>query len=211
MSNCDLELRTDFQLAGTNKRIEYNDSATNYSGYNNRYIDANGTFDAGLALQEFARMTAEKRLVKEDTFATLTKHPHSDSHEAFLVNMLTTWVYSSLYTSSGSTDKKLTLKISPFSNSHAVVDAGHGLNEQTISIYLNDLHYFAVHYVQVITTGIDLSFCTTMVRLRLKSLSTLLTYCVAARIPKLILIMVLLESTLKSFSWIRFLQRKCWQ
>ena len=42
-SKCDLEFRTDFILAGANKRIEYNDSATNYSGYNNQYIDVNGT------------------------------------------------------------------------------------------------------------------------------------------------------------------------
>jgi hypothetical protein len=115
-----LEVSADFQMCGRRKRCEINDHYTNFSGYNKKYITDVGTFDAMAALEEFSRVTIEKRLVKEDTYTLLSQQVQADSHEAFIYNMLISWLKAKMYRESGGKDDVFTVKTSPYKDSHSI-------------------------------------------------------------------------------------------
>jgi len=114
----DVKLRTDFQAAMLSKTSVTRKGHSDYSGMNRQYISEQGIFDPGMALSEFARSGLEKRVVRETTLSILTKQTQADSHEAFIYNMLITWVKAYLYNLSGDTDGILRIKRMPYTDSH---------------------------------------------------------------------------------------------
>nr|UXL82806.1 coat protein [Conidiobolus adiaeretus totivirus 1] len=116
----DLSLSADFQFAGRNVRSEDHDSYTNFTGYNRKYINEHGAYDGYLALQEFARVSAEKRLVKEETYSILTKQVQEDSHESYIYNMLVSWLKAKLYQENGDKERILRVKTAPYKDSHLI-------------------------------------------------------------------------------------------
>jgi len=136
-SHANLELRADFCMAGRNKRLEIVDNFTNFTGINRKYITDSGYFDAGLALEEFARLSTEKRVVKEDTLSIISKQIMNDSHELYLYNMLTTWLHAHLYTSQRGENNKLQYKTVPYEDAHIVLPVdGDKLAEHTYTFDL---------------------------------------------------------------------------
>ncbi|APG76057.1 hypothetical protein 1 [Wuhan insect virus 27] len=108
--NCDLQLRTDFFYSGANTKLVEIDCHSSYYGYNRKYIDENGAYDPSLAIEEFARVAPEKRVVKSDVMALLQSHTQRDSHEAYLFNMLISYGFALLKKMNN--DKLETLNIS---------------------------------------------------------------------------------------------------
>jgi hypothetical protein len=50
-----------------------------------------------MAVSDLARVGAERRIFKEDTLALISKNLRNDSHEAFIMNMLQSWMRAYLY------------------------------------------------------------------------------------------------------------------
>jgi len=132
----DLSLSTDFQYAGREKQTYVNDGYTDYSGFNKKYISEDGVFDPMAALSEFSRVHAEKRIVKEDTFAVLGRQIQTDSHEAFILNMLITWLKARLYKDNQCTDEILKVKTQPYRDAHVVVALDQAAEEHEHEIEL---------------------------------------------------------------------------
>jgi hypothetical protein len=120
--NARLELSADFMSAGSQVEVAKVTGWSEYSGINAKYITESGVFDVGLALQEFARSSVERRVVKEDTLAILGRYNMTDSHEMFLYNMLISWMKADMYKSSKGKDKKLRIKVTPYEDSHCTYD-----------------------------------------------------------------------------------------
>nr|WMV64391.1 hypothetical protein [Uromyces fabae virus] len=125
---CDLSLATDFQLAGKRVRLDINPQSNDFTGYNKKYINEHGFYDPGLALSELSRYGFEKRIVKEDTYSLIQSMTQRDSHEMFLYNMLVSWLKAHLYKYEGRTDKKFTVKTTPYKDSHLTVPLDRDLN-----------------------------------------------------------------------------------
>jgi hypothetical protein len=134
--NCDLSLATDFQFAGTNKRSEISQAYTDYSGYNRKLLTEDGIYDTTLALAEFARVGPERRYVKEESLAILSRFEQRDSHESFIYNMLVSWLKAHLYSGAPNEDELLKVIVSPYSDSHAVYATDGSTSEITHEIEL---------------------------------------------------------------------------
>jgi hypothetical protein len=99
-------------------------------------MDVNGVYDAGLALTEFARHSKERRVVKEDTYSILTRQVQEDSHEAFLYNMLISWLKAQLKQFNADGKEMLEVYTLPYDDSHITIDLGHGYARQLHEIEL---------------------------------------------------------------------------
>jgi hypothetical protein len=131
-----LELTSDFQAVGANVKSMIRSSFSDYSGINNRYVGEDGVFNAGAALSDFAKNGLERRVVKEDTLSILSKHTQVDSHEAFIYNMLVTWLKAELYTANKDTGLKLKVANEPYTDSHVRMRAYGTLVEGEVHVDL---------------------------------------------------------------------------
>jgi hypothetical protein len=136
--NADLELRSDFQVAGKNKKAKNNLSYTNYTGYNKKFIDDNGEYDPFLATTEFAKLATDKRLFKDDTHAIIRSQAQADSHESFIYNMLISWGKALLYRMNKGQDDTFRVATYPYSDSHVdiALDASFTKHEYEITLGL---------------------------------------------------------------------------
>jgi hypothetical protein len=132
----DLKLSTQFTFTGREKRVDTARSWTNWDGYNETYMDVNGVYDPGLALTEFARHSKERRVVKEDTYSILTRQVQEDSHEAFIYNMLISWLKAQLKQFNADTEEVLKVVTVPYDDSHVTIDIGNGFSKVTHEIEL---------------------------------------------------------------------------
>nr|UXL82808.1 coat protein [Conidiobolus adiaeretus totivirus 2] len=123
-----------FQFAGRRIRVVEQTSATNYSGINKKFIDENGVYDPLVAVNEFARAASDRRLVKEDTNAILARQTFQDSHEAFILNMLISWLKADLYREGQNTDDVLKVKTSPYMDSHVICPLDQEAEEHTYEV-----------------------------------------------------------------------------
>lgn len=120
--NCELELRTDFQYVGLNKKIKMVSNYTSYYGYNSKYINDDGVYDPSLAFGEFSRNAPEKRFLKNDAIALLKSHTQADSHDAFIYNMLISYGKALLCEHTGSHENRsFTAKCYGYKDSHTTV------------------------------------------------------------------------------------------
>jgi hypothetical protein len=117
----DLKSTESFQFVGKKKRLEMKSSYSDYSGINKKFINDDGVFEPAMALAEFARAGAERRLIKEDTLSLLRGQSHTDSHEAFLYNMLISWFRAEINMQNGDTDGILRVRGSDYRDSHVSV------------------------------------------------------------------------------------------
>jgi len=134
--HADLSLASDFTVAGRNKKVSIQGSYTSYAGYNGKYISEQGVYDPLAALAEFSKSDVEKRMVKEETFAQMCTMTHSDSHEAFIYNMLITWLRAQLNKYNDTEDYNLQVKVSPYRDSHATVPLNGSVDDHTYNIQL---------------------------------------------------------------------------
>jgi len=134
--NADLSLSTDFQFAGKKKRTQVNPNYTSYSGFNKKYMTDEGVFDASASLAEFARNATNKRIVTEETIPILSRQVQADSHEAFIYNMLISWIKAKLYVDNGGEDEKFKIKTIPYIDSHAIIPIDQLHTEHTYEIEL---------------------------------------------------------------------------
>jgi hypothetical protein len=132
----DLALTGDFTCAGRRKQVTSVGGHTDFSGVNRKYITEDGRFDASAAMADFATGHLDKRLYKETTMSIISSQPQEDSHEAFLYNMLVSWVKALLYRVQGGKDKVLRVKTAPYCDSHCVVPLDQGPDEHTYEINL---------------------------------------------------------------------------
>nr|WGM49138.1 coat protein [Umbelopsis dimorpha virus 1b] len=131
-----LSLTADFQSAGRKKRMARTAVQTDYSGFNKKFITDAGVYDGVLALDEFAKVGADRGLVKPETYSVLTKFPQSDSHESFIYNMLISYLKARLSQGSMDDDERLIIKTSPYNDSHSVVALDQGMDDFTYEIDL---------------------------------------------------------------------------
>jgi hypothetical protein len=117
-------------------RVTINDTVTDYSGYNKKYITDSGVFDADAALHEFGTTPLGRKVVKDEVLTVLKTTMGADSHEAFIYNMLASWYAARLYQDTGSTDKILKIKQSGLIDTH-VNQEFHGSNEILLEIPMN--------------------------------------------------------------------------
>jgi len=154
----DLQIRTDFLVAGKKRVLFGNPNYTNYSGINRKYISANGVYLAGLALEDFAKTSAEKRLIKEDTYRTLSGMDQADSHEAFLYNMLISWGKALIASSNQEVRPNVfQVKTHPYSDSHmnVALDQGHNVHAYDIDLGYPITEVELVHAAFMIRTKED--------------------------------------------------------
>jgi hypothetical protein len=114
-------LSTDFQVTGVKYDVRQHESVTDYSGYNKKYIRDDGTYDQVPAFEEFARHPFGLKVTKEESFALMKGTIQSDSHEAYILNMLISWYKAKLYKDTGSSGGILRLKCSGFEDSHVTM------------------------------------------------------------------------------------------
>lgn len=115
----DLSLAADFSVTGANKRMQSLPGYSDYSGINRQFMSVEGVFDTGAALAEFARSGIEKRLIKEDTISILTRQTKADSHEAFLMNMLISWLKADTYRNCNGKEMEFKVRACGYESSHA--------------------------------------------------------------------------------------------
>jgi len=117
----DLKSSESFQFAGKKKKLEWKMDHSDYSGINKKFITPDGIYDPTLAFAEFARATTEKRSIKEETTALLATHTQADSHEAFIYNMLLSWMRAYLYWGQSRKDGILRVQTTAYVDTHAIV------------------------------------------------------------------------------------------
>nr|WGM49125.1 coat protein [Umbelopsis ramanniana virus 8a] len=132
----DLSLTADFQVAGRKKRGNRGTLSTDYAGYNRKYITEDGNYDGVAALEEFAKVSAEKGMMKPEVYTQLSKYTQADSHEAFLYNMLISWYKAKLYSDSQGVDDVLKVKTSAYNDSHVVVALDQSFDDHTYELDL---------------------------------------------------------------------------
>jgi hypothetical protein len=132
----DLTLRGDFDMVGRPTVVVNTVPLTNWLGINRAYVSEDGVYEPELAIKEFARSAVSKRLVKEHTMAILAKQVQTDSHTAFLYNMLISWVRARIYQDNGATDGILRLSLSPYKDAHSTVDLGRGADDHVFEYTL---------------------------------------------------------------------------
>jgi hypothetical protein len=140
----DFRLKTNFQVIGRAKRVLLDDTFTDYSGYNKKFISDNGVFMPEAALSEFAKTDFGKRVITKDIEAKINSLPSRDCHVAFLYNMLISWARAVLYgyQKEEALDEStglhlLKIKYSGYQDSHVVLD-GIIPDEQVHIIELDD-------------------------------------------------------------------------
>lgn len=117
----DLSLRSDFSFANKKKKISFVQNYTNWAGVNKKYIDDSGDFNMAVAIDDFAKVAAEKRVIRGDVVRLLEQWPRRDSHEAFLYNMMITWGHAMLYRLTGGKEGVYNIVTRPYSDSHVIV------------------------------------------------------------------------------------------
>ncbi|BDF97661.1 capsid protein [Syncephalastrum racemosum totivirus 1] len=130
----DLSLATDFQAAGWDVRAHHVGTYTDYSGYNKKFVNDEGVFDQSAAMSEFARNSAQRGLLRPEHFTLLNRQTQADSHEAFIYNMLVSWLKARMYRDSRGDDDTFSVTTHPYRDSHYVIDLGQGLNPHQIDI-----------------------------------------------------------------------------
>lgn len=118
---CDLRLRTDFQVVGKSKKVQFDDVYTDYSGYNKKYITDCGVFNPEAAIDEFAKTDFGRRVVTRDINSQILKLPMRDNHTAFLYNMMISWGKAYLAKMTGHENGITKVHYTPFSNAHCTV------------------------------------------------------------------------------------------
>nr|UYL95667.1 MAG: capsid protein [Nanning Totiv tick virus 3] len=110
--------RTDFATTGLKANVNYVDSVTDYSGFNKKYINDDGTYNFVAAMAEFATVPFGKKVTREEQQMLLLGTDGADSHDAFILNMLISWYLARMYVDSGCTDGILKVRHAGFSNTH---------------------------------------------------------------------------------------------
>lgn len=126
-----LELTTDFCVAGKNKIVEMDQAFSDYSGINEAYITANGSFSSEAALAEMAKTAIGRKLVNEKTDTVIRRISFEDSHHAYIYNMLISWMKAWLFKSGNGKDGKFTVKSAPYKDAHRIVALDEGLRDHT--------------------------------------------------------------------------------
>nr|WAK73606.1 capsid protein [Phytophthora palustris toti-like virus 3-1] len=125
---------TYFRMVGLKTDVRFDIAHTDYSGFNSKLINGDGSYNGEAALTEYARTAPEKRLLTAsaalDTYTTGVR----DSHEAFLYNMCISWMHALLYKHSGGKDKKFVMKNPVYSDSHGSMAASEYLTAEEITI-----------------------------------------------------------------------------
>lgn len=113
-----VESSTDFQFTGINTEVFTTDTVTDYSGYNKKYINEDGTYNFEAALAEFGSLPTGRKLGKEEIQSAVKATVGADSHESFIYNMLVSWLMARLYVDTGSSDKVLKIKQTGLIDTH---------------------------------------------------------------------------------------------
>jgi len=116
-----LELSSNFQISGFKYGRTTPAPKTSYYGYNKKYLDEDGVYDPLRAIDEYSRTAPGLRLSKTDLTALATTSNMPDSHEAYIFNMLISWYKARLYVDMNGKDNLLTIKQSPYKDSHVTM------------------------------------------------------------------------------------------
>lgn len=117
-----LSVSSDFQVTGTKFVVREHEAVTDYSGYNKKYIQDDGTYDSVPAFEEFARHPFGVKVTREESFALMKGTIQTDSHEAFIYNMLVSWYKAKLYTDTKSQSGIMKLKTNGFEDAHVTME-----------------------------------------------------------------------------------------
>nr|CAE9672667.1 coat protein [Mucor hiemalis virus 4] len=117
----DLSLSTSFQVAGRKKYVRHLGTHTDYSGFNRKFITDSGAYDPVSALEEFSKTNTDRAMLKPESLGFIHRHSQSDSHEAFLYNMLISWYKAKLYVDNDGEDDIFKVRTSPYRDSHCVI------------------------------------------------------------------------------------------
>ncbi|QGY72627.1 putative coat protein [Plasmopara viticola lesion associated toti 1] len=113
-----LELMSDFQVTGWKHGRQSMQPTNTYYGYNKQYLDDDGVYDPLRAIDDYSKTVPGLRLNKVDLEALASTGGKADSHEAFIYNMLVSWLYAKIYRDTGGKDNRLILQQSGYSDSH---------------------------------------------------------------------------------------------
>ncbi|QGY72631.1 putative coat protein [Plasmopara viticola lesion associated toti 3] len=116
-----LELSTNFQIAGMKPTARAGLPETDLSGINKKYIDDSGVYNMNLALDEFTRKAPGMRMTRIEAEAFAKSSITTDSHEAFIYNMLVSWIKALIYNDTSGKEGKFHVKQSAYSDSHVTV------------------------------------------------------------------------------------------
>lgn len=161
-----LETCSDFQIVGTGVKTMRDSAVTNYSGYNAKYIGEQGAYNPMSAAEEFAKRSIERRYYKEEQAALMMRHTITDSHEAFILNMLISWFKACIYSTAGGSDDIVKIQSSGYKDAHVemphfrnkgsyqvTIELGFPKDEEELTNEVNRLemrnkeNYFAKPYV----------------------------------------------------------------
>jgi len=113
-----LRLASHFQFTGAKFAITRPVPRSNFYGYNKKYIDEDGVYDPLRAIDEYSRTVPGMRLNKEDLRALASTDNIVDSQEAYIYNMLVSWLKARLYVDMKGKDGKVSISKSDFMDSH---------------------------------------------------------------------------------------------
>nr|UVG55925.1 putative capsid protein [Poaceae Liege totivirus 3] len=94
---------------------------TDLQGVNKKYVDDSGVYNVMLALDEFTRKVPGMRMNRADIEGFARSSNTTDSHEAFIYNMLVSWIKAMLYADTGGKDGKFKVKQAAYTDSHVTV------------------------------------------------------------------------------------------
>ncbi|QJW70332.1 coat protein [Erysiphe necator associated totivirus 4] len=114
----ELQSTTDFLLGGFNYEVTTIPVSTELSGINKRFVGDDGMYDLQSAVLEFQRTAPGMRITRTEIEALAKSSVTNDSHEAYILNMLISWLLAKFYKDNGSVEGKLEIKYSGYEDSH---------------------------------------------------------------------------------------------
>nr|QIP68081.1 coat protein [Erysiphales associated totivirus 20] len=155
-----LEMPTDFQMSVLSPAVWETCGRADVSGYNKKVIGANGRFSMVQAYNENGQRGNNVRVGREKSMEMDATLGDYDSQEAFIYNMLVSWLKALL--SEDAVDGKIKFDQKGFSDSHVKYGLGNGLGDVTLDVTLgapaptlharaiaqrDDLNYWTLPYV----------------------------------------------------------------
>jgi hypothetical protein len=134
-----LELSSDFSLTNVNPIVTHQATHTDYSGYNSKYVNDDGSYNAEAALAEFAKTMYSGRLTRPEMLTILDSADVRDSHESYIYNLLVSWFMAKLYKDSESKNREtFTVSKQGYSDSHVTIEfnSHSTVNVETVTLGL---------------------------------------------------------------------------
>ncbi|AFH09413.1 capsid protein [Xanthophyllomyces dendrorhous virus L1B] len=131
-----LELATHFQVAKAKFDVIKPVARSNFYGYNKKFIDESGVYDPLRAIDEYSRTVPGMRLGRDDLRALSLTDNKTDSQEAYIYNMLVSWLKARLYVDMKGSDNKFTVKYSSFKDTHVGYDINDSYGIESVEVNL---------------------------------------------------------------------------